>query len=61
MGSFVDNGSPVPRARSVSAGADSSSTEGYFEHSAFPLSPSSFSIHELTDEDKKKEAAERRE
>ena len=48
-----------PLLRPTSAGADSSSTEGYTIDS-YPLSPS-LSIGELDNEEKRKEAAEHRE
>lgn len=55
---FIELKSPL--VRPTSAGADSSSTEGYFDNSIYPISPS-LSIGELNDEEKKREAAEHRE
>ena len=62
MSSLLESGSPLiagPVIRPGSAGADSSSTEGVFD-SPSPLSPC-LSVGELTDEDKRREAAEHRE
>lgn len=49
----------APVIRPTSAGAESSSTEGYFDHTPDPLSPC-LSVGELNEEERK-EAAEHKE